>query len=63
MRLLMQIFTEDQDGATTVEWVVITAAVVAIATILFGSIAFGTDTPAQALKMQIVNAPVGISYH
>jgi len=44
-------FRKDEDGAVTVDWVVLTAAVVGLAIAAFSSI----NTSATALKDQIVS--------
>lgn len=36
-------FRKDEDGAVTVDWVVLTAAVVALAALAYGSISTGTS--------------------
>ncbi|NUH63729.1 hypothetical protein HTT03_09810 [Sulfitobacter sp. S0837] len=49
--LKLKRFARDEDGAVTVDWVVLTAAVVGLAVAVFSSI----DTSATALKEQIVS--------
>ncbi|UOA16528.1 hypothetical protein [Sulfitobacter dubius] len=41
--LKMKRFSRDEDGAVTVDWVVLTAAVVGLAVVAFGAISDSTD--------------------
>lgn len=42
--LNMKRFSRDEDGAVTVDWVVLTAAIVGLAVIAFGAIGDATST-------------------
>lgn len=54
-------FRKDEDGAVTVDWVVLTAAVVALAAVAYNGISSGTDTLSQAIntEMGTVNPDAG----
>ncbi|MBB5722477.1 Flp pilus assembly pilin Flp [Loktanella ponticola] len=51
MKLFFEYFSRDEDGAVTVDWVVLTAAVVILAAIVFAPI----QTGAVARTSQIVD--------
>ncbi len=46
-------FRKDEDGAVTVDWVVLTAAVVALAGVAYSSISSGTKTLSDATATAI----------
>ena len=49
----------DEDGAVTVDWVVLTAAVVGLIFAVLGPIAFSTNSAAQATADYIDSSKVG----
>ncbi len=49
----------DEDGAVTVDWVVLTAAIVGLAFAALGPIGFSTNNAAQATAEYIGSAKVG----
>jgi len=49
-------FRKDEDGAVTVDWVVLTAAVVGLAIAAYGAIQANTDTVLQATGTAVLNA-------
>lgn len=52
-------FGRDQSGAVTVDWVVLTAAVVGLGMVVLVPIAFTTDSSAQGVSDYISNINVG----
>ncbi|MFG6660998.1 hypothetical protein [Sulfitobacter sp. 915] len=54
--LKMKRFARDEDGAVTVDWVVLTAAVVALAAVAFGSIETSTSNLATGIAAKITEA-------
>ncbi len=54
-------FCRDQSGAVTVDWVILTAAIVGIGMIVLVPIAYTTDSSAAAVGGVVMNAPVGYS--
>ena len=48
-------FHEDEDGAITVDWVVLTAAVVALSVVVFGSIHDAVVAVGDAIAAQILS--------
>jgi len=52
----MKKFREDEHGAVTVDWVVLTAALVGIAVTLIATIRGGIDTAATNIKNNLENA-------
>lgn len=46
-------FRKDEDGAVTVDWVVLTAAVVALAAVAYNGISSGTNTLSQAINTEM----------
>ncbi|WP_282096288.1 hypothetical protein [Epibacterium ulvae] len=46
-------FRKDEDGAVTVDWVVLTAAVAALAGVAYTSISTGVDTLADGSEAQL----------
>ncbi len=54
-------FRKDEDGAVTVDWVVLTAAVVALAAVAYGSISGGIDTLASATETAMGEVTVSAS--
>ena len=48
-----------EDGAITVDWVVLTAALVGLAMVVLTPVAYSTDSSAQDLADFIVDVPVG----
>lgn len=55
-------FRKDENGAVTVDWVVLTAAVVVLAAGVAGVIALGDGSPIDLLKEKIagaINNPAG----
>ncbi|WP_040610692.1 Flp family type IVb pilin [Oceaniovalibus guishaninsula] len=54
-------FRKDESGAVTVDWVVLTAAIVALAIGLLGTIRSNTETVADGIADNILKAPNGTS--
>jgi hypothetical protein len=52
-------FAKDQDGAVTVDWVVLTAAVIGLGMVVLYPIAFATDSSTQGIADYIEQVPVG----
>lgn len=52
-------FIEDEDGAVTVDWVVLTAAVVGMAMLVLNPIAFQSESLATQVGSDIMSVPVG----
>lgn len=52
-------FRNDEDGAVTVDWVVLTAAVVALAAAAYGSIESGVTTLSTATETAITTSTGG----
>ena len=48
-------FRKDEDGAVTVDWVVLTAAVIALAGVAYSQIRANTETLAENISDQIGN--------
>ncbi|AAV96320.1 hypothetical protein KQ247_04480 [Ruegeria pomeroyi] len=46
-------FRKDEDGAVTVDWVVLTAAVVALAAVAYNGISTGTGTLSTAINTEL----------
>lgn len=52
-------FFVSEDGAVTVDWVVLTAAVIGLGMIVITPVAYSTEGTAQLVATAIVNVPVG----
>ncbi|MDP4033321.1 MAG: hypothetical protein Q8P60_10800 [Pseudorhodobacter sp.] len=52
-------FCADETGAVTVDWVVLTAAIIGIGMIVLTPIAYSTDSVADGTAAFIVSVPVG----
>lgn len=52
-------FLDDEAGAVTVDWVVLTAAIVGIGMLALTPIAFSTENSASAVANVITTQPVG----
>ena len=52
-------FYQDQSGAVTVDWVVLTAAIVGLGVIVLLPIAYTTENSATAVAGVVSSAPVG----
>lgn len=52
-------FRKDEDGAVTVDWVVLTAAVVALAAIAYNQISNGASDLASDVESALLGASVG----
>lgn len=50
---LFKNFRKDEDGAVTVDWVVLTAAVVALAAVAYNGISTGTGTLSTAINTEL----------
>jgi len=54
--LKMKRFSRDEDGAVTVDWVVLTAAIVGLAVVAFNSIETGTNAVIQGIVADLGTA-------
>ncbi len=52
-------FLKDEDGAVTVDWVVLTAAVVGLGMLVLYPVAFSTTSSTQAISDDIADISVG----
>lgn len=52
-------FLKDEQGAVTVDWVVLSAAVIGMGMVVLVPVAFSTDSSAGAIANYISNVPVG----
>ncbi len=52
-------FYHDETGAVTVDWVVLTGAIVGVGMLVLTPIAFTTDSSANAVADAITSQPVG----
>ena len=59
MRQTFKLFGQDETGAVTVDWVVLTAAVVGLGMVVLIPIAYTTDSSAQGVSDYISNINVG----
>lgn len=59
MRLTLKEFCKEDSGAVTVDWVVLTAAIIGLGMIVLIPIAYSTDSSAQGVSDYIVNVNVG----
>lgn len=59
MRKTVKTFGKDETGAITVDWVVLTAAVVGLGMVVLIPIAFTADSSAQGVSDYISNIDVG----
>lgn len=57
--MLWKRFKNDESGAVTVDWVVLTAAVIGMGMIVLVPIAFSTDSTVSRLSDFIANIPLG----
>ncbi len=53
---LLNVFLKDEDGAVTVDWVVLTAAIVGIGIAVAAAIKTGLDTAAGSVAASITDA-------
>lgn len=56
-------FLAEESGAVTVDWVVLSAAVIGIGMLVLVPIAFSTESATQDVADYIEYAPVGLSGH
>lgn len=54
-----KILLRDEDGAVTVDWVVLSAALIGLGMLVLAPIAFTTDSVAVEVSGYIANVPVG----
>lgn len=59
MQRRLKTFIHDTDGAVTVDWVVLTAAVVGLGLIVLGPVAFSTENMAHDVSDYISSVEVG----
>ena len=59
MELTLKTFVTDEAGAVTVDWVVMTAAVIGVGMLVLTPIAFTTDSSAQGVSDYINDINVG----
>ena len=52
-------FAKAEDGAVTVDWVVLSAAIIGLGMVVLVPIAFSTESSTQLVADRIVNQPVG----
>lgn len=62
MRVLIKRFCECEDGAVTVDWVVLTAAIVGMGVVVIATIAGGALDTTSGLNSYLANADVTTSY-
>ena len=62
MRVYMKKFLASEDGAVTVDWVVLTAAIVGLGVIVITTIANGALDHSSGLNNHLQNANVTTSY-
>lgn len=53
-------FFVNDDGAVTVDWVVLTAAVIGLGMVVITPVAYSTENSSQQVANAIMNVPVGI---
>ncbi len=59
---LTKTFRNDEDGAVTVDWVVLTAAIVGLGIAVLTSVTSGTKTVTQAISSQLNGTTVTASF-
>jgi len=59
MTWLTAMFWADEDGAVTVDWVVLSAAVIGLGMMVLQPIAFSADSSSQGVADTIAAFPVG----
>ena len=59
LTILKSKFLRQEDGAVTVDWVVLTAAIVGLGLIVVLPIVVGTDSMSQKAKTYVTNVKVG----
>ncbi len=59
MKKYIRLFVKIDDGAVTVDWVVLTAAIVGLGMVVLIPIGFSTTSSATAVGTQIVGTSVG----
>ena len=59
MNLSFNKFRVEESGAVTVDWVVLTAAIIGLGMLVLIPIAFSADSSSQDISDYIVNTPVG----
>lgn len=57
--LKMKRFSRDEDGAVTVDWVVLTAAIVGLAVVAFNTIETGTETLVNGIAADLASVAPG----
>lgn len=55
----LKTFRADEDGAVTVDWVVLTAAIVGLGIAVLGTISDGANDLAGDIGTELTNTPVG----
>ncbi len=61
MRVMIHKFLNDEAGAITVDWVVLTAIVIGLGMIVLVPIAYSTDSSSGQVSNNIRDVPVGYS--
>lgn len=59
MTISFRRFCDDETGAVTIDWVVLTAALIGIGMAILGPIAFETDNLAVTIGGYVTDVPVG----
>ena len=57
---LIKNFRNDEDGAVTVDWVVLTAAIVGLGIAVLASVAGGVNSLASAISSEVSSVTVGV---
>ena len=57
---LIKNFRNDEDGAVTVDWVVLTAAIVGLGIAVLASVAGGVNSLATAISSEVADVTVGV---
>ena len=60
MRNLIKIFGRDDEGAVTVDWVVLSAVIIGLGMVVLLPIAFSTESSTKTVADYIENVPVGM---
>ncbi|MEL6167202.1 MAG: hypothetical protein AAFR35_00830 [Pseudomonadota bacterium] len=56
---LAKTFSKDEDGAVTVDWVVLTAAIVGLGIAVLASVRGGTETLGGLISDAVATQPIG----